>query len=108
METKMLIDRLRDKHRASLSVALRQAICYYLYNENIPCTIIAEVMGCRRRYVYKSIYRTRDYLDIGDKMTKKCMDSITEHKFRITPITVDGDILSKHVGYKLLIDNIIV
>lgn len=104
----MLIERLRDRHRTLVSVALRQAICYYLYNENIPCTIIADVMGCRRRYVYKAIYRTRDYLEVGDKMTKECMEHIAGHKLRITPVTVDGEVLSKFIGYKLQIDNIIV
>lgn len=107
METKQLIERLKDKSHASNTVAIRQALCYYLYNENIPCTIIANVLGKTKRYIYMAIYRTQDFLEVGDKTTKIAVEEIKNHHYRITPVTVDGCILSKHIGYKLLVDNII-
>ena len=108
METKQFIERLKDKSRATNSVALRQALCYYLYEQNIPCTIIASVLGRTKRYIYMSIYRTRDFLEVGDKTTKICVDEMSKHMLRITPIFAEGKILSKHIGYKLEVDNIIV
>lgn len=108
METKQFIERLRDKSHAENSVALRQALCFHLYNENIPCTIIADVLKKTKRYVYMSIYRTRDFLEVGDKKTQICVEEVKNHNLRITPVTVDGVILSKHIGYKLLVDNVIV
>lgn len=108
METKQFIERLRDKSHAENSVALRQALFFHLYNENIPCTIIADVFKRSKQYVYMSVYKTRDFLEIGDKKTQFCVEEVKKHELRIKPITVDGAILSKHIGYKLLVDNIIV
>lgn len=105
MDTKQFIERLRDNSHAENSVALRQALCYYLYNENIPSTIIAHVLKRTKRYIYMSIYRTRDFLEVGDRKTKICVEEVKNHTFRIVPITADGAILSKHIGYKLLVDN---
>lgn len=55
-----------------------------------------------------SIYRTRDFLEVGDKMTKVCVEEMSKHTLRITPIFAEGIILSKHIGYKLIVDNVIV
>lgn len=107
METKQFIACLKDIRRKSSNVALRQALCYYLYNEGIPCTIMAEVMKKTKRYIYMSIYKTQDFLEVGDKTTQKCVDEVKSHVIQIRPITVDGVILSKHVGYKMIVDNVI-
>lgn len=108
METKQLIERLRDKRRSTVSVAYRQALCYYLYKNNIPCTIIAEVLGRTKRYIYMAIYHTQDYLEVGDKTATKCLEDIKNHSIRIVPITAEGVLLSRHIGYKMIIDNITV
>ena len=103
----MLIARLRDKRRTAYNVALRQSLCYYLYNEDIPCLVIADVLGITERYVYKSIYSTKDHLEVGDKTTQRCMEEMNGRIYHIKPIKVDGVVFSKSIGHKLVIDNII-
>ena len=107
MITENYLKCLRAKNRVMYNVALRQALCYYLYKENIPCTIISQAMGCTRRYVYMAIYKVRDLLEIGDKMTKQATEEICNHTIKIVPVTVDGQLLSKHVGYRIILSIII-
>lgn len=107
METKQYIEVLKKRTKEPISVAMRQAICYYLYSENIPCHIIAEVMGCTRRLVYMSIYRVRDLLEVGDGVMKAAVAERKEHGIIIRPYTIDGTIITRHAGYKMIIDNII-
>lgn len=108
METEQYIKCFRTKSRESHIVAMRQALCYYLYKEDIPCTIISKVMGNARWNIYLSIYKMRDLLEVGDKMAKRAYDEISLHSIRIVPATVDGKIMTRKIGYKLIIDNIIV
>lgn len=107
MITENYINCLKTKNRAAYNVALRQALCYYLYKENVPCTIISSVFRCTRRYVYAAIYRVKDLLEVGDKLTRRAVEEINAHKIRIVPITAEGDLLSMHVGYRMIIDNVI-
>ena len=107
MESKNYINMLKSKNRAALYVAMRQALCYYLYESNVPCVIIHKVMHCTRANVYNSIKQAKDMLEVGDHIMKSAYHEISEHKIRVKPCTVDGEILSKHVGYKMVIDNII-
>jgi hypothetical protein len=53
------------------------------------------------------VYRTIDLLETGDKYIKAALAEIDNHKINIKPCTVDGDLLSRHTGYKMIIDNII-
>lgn len=109
METEQYIKCFRTKSRESHIVAMRQALCYYLYKEGgVPCTIIANVMGMARWNIYLSIYKMRDLLEIGDDLAKKAYDEVALHSIRIVPATVDGKILTRRIGYKMIIDNIIV
>lgn len=107
MESKNYIKCLKTKKRDAVYVAMRQALCYYFFTENIPCHIIAQVMNCSRRNVYMSVYRAKDLLEVGDKTIKKALDEIKNHSIRIVPCTIDGSLLSRHIGNKLVIDNII-
>lgn len=107
METKQYIEVLKCKTKSSISVAMRQALCYYLYKENIPCSIIAGIMGRTRRLIYMYVYQARDLLEVGDKMMKAAVEEREKHSIAIRPYTIDGDIITKHAGYKMIIDNVV-
>lgn len=107
METKRYIETLKKNCRETEAVSMRQALCYYLYNENIPCAMIAKLLNKTRYNTYLSIYKTRDLLSVGDKVMQRAYEEIGNHKIQILPYTLDGKILSKHMGYRMLIDNVI-
>ena len=107
METKDYIDMLKSKSKAPIYVAMQHALCYYLFANDVPCSIIEKVMRKSRSNVYYGINQARDMLEVGDKFMQQGYDEVQHHKIRILPCTVDGNIFSRHVGYKLLIDNII-
>jgi hypothetical protein len=107
MDTNAYINCLRSKKHDIVDVSMRQALCYYLYKQNISCVLIAKLIGCTRRNVYMRVYRTIDLLETGDKYIKAALAEIDNHKINIKPCTVDGDLLSRHTGYKMIIDNII-
>jgi hypothetical protein len=90
-----------------MSVALRQALCYYLYKENIPCSIMAKVLGISRRLTYMHIYRVRDLLEVNDSVINFALDETKNHSITIRPCTIDGGIITRHVGYKMIIDNVV-
>lgn len=105
MSTENYIQNLKTRHRSAYKVALRQTLIYFLYKENIPCTIISEILGCTRRYAYMAIYRVRDLLEVGDKMTLQAMEELRTHQIRIVPVTADGTIITMFIGYRMFIDN---
>ena len=107
MEPKEFIRLLKSKSRVPSVIAFRQALCYYLWIEDISCTIISQIIGYTRRNVYISIYHVRDCLEVNDKTMREAMDEVKKHDIRIRPYTIDGHVLSKHAGYKMIIDDII-
>ena len=107
MDTKQYISTLKKRSKEPVPVALRQALCYYLYNNRIPCCIIRDVIGMTRANVYLSIYKTRDMLEANDKIMREAYNEISQHFISVKPYTIEGNVLTKHVGYKLIIDNII-
>lgn len=107
METKQYIEVLKKQTKEPISVAMRQAVCYYLYRENIPCSIIASVLGRSRRLIYMYIYRARDLMEVGDSMMLAAVDERKKHHISIRPYTIDGGVITRHAGYKMIIDNII-
>lgn len=107
METKQYIEVLKRQSKEPISVAMRQAICYYLYAENIPCSIIASVLGRSRRLIYMYIYRARDLMEVGDSMMLEAIEERKRHSISIRPFTIDGAVITRHAGYKMIIDNII-
>lgn len=107
MNTEEYIKCIRTKKRETQFVAMRQALCYYLYKENIPCAIIAEVMKMTSRNVYLAINIVTDLMGVGDRTINLAYEEIPKHTIRIAPCTVDGGILSLHTGYKMIIDNVI-
>ena len=107
MEGKNYINMLKNKSRAPMYVAMRQTLCYYLYTNNVPCSIIKKVMRIPRSLVYFSINQAKDMLETGDSIMKQAYAEVQQHRVRIVPVTAEGDLLSRHVGYKMTIDNII-
>lgn len=105
METKNYLEMLKSKNKAPIYMAMRQAICCYLYENNVPLSIIMDVMHKTKSNTYYSIKQAKNQLEVGDKIMEQAYGEISHHKFRVVPCTVNGDILSRHVGYKLLIDN---
>lgn len=105
METKNYLDMLRSNKKAPIYVSMVQALCYYLYENNVTHKIIMDVMHKTKSNVYYSISQAKNRLDVNDDIMKRAYDEIANHKIRVVPCTVDGDVLSRHVGYKLLIDN---
>lgn len=105
METSNYIGMLKSKNRAAAYVAMRQALCYYLDENNVPCNIIKKVLGIPKSSLYFSIGKAKDMLDTGDKIMQAAYDEVYKHKIRIVPCTAKGDILSQHIGYKMTIDN---
>ena len=106
MESKEFIKKLKNRSRVPSLIALRQALCYYLWKNNIPCTLIGKLIGFTRRNVYLSVYHVQDSLEVGDKVLKEALQEVKQHEIQIKPYTVDGNIMSKHAGYKMVIDNI--
>lgn len=107
MDTNRYIETLKDKYRGRMNVALRQALCYYLYSENIPCYIIAHILGISRRLTYIHIYRARDLIEVNDSIINFALEETKNHSIFIRPCTVDGGIISKHIGYKMIVDNVV-
>lgn len=107
MSTKDYIDMLRSNKRAPIYVAMQQALCYYLFENSVPCHLIVEATRKSKSNIYYSVTQMKDRLEVGDHIAKQAYDEIAHHKIRVVPCTVDGDILSRHAGYKLLIDNVI-
>lgn len=107
METKNYINTLKKKSKEPVSVAMRQALCYYLFSSNVPCTIIKNVMHMTRSNMYFGINHAKDMLETGDFIMRNAYEEIAKHKIRITPITADGTVFSQHVGYRMTIDNVI-
>lgn len=107
MNTKDYMDMLKSKMKAPIYVAMKQALCYYLFENSVPCHLIVQALRMSKSNVYYSVSQAKDRLEVGDSILKRAYDEISNHKIRVVPCTVDGDILSRHAGYKLLIDNVI-
>lgn len=107
MDTKTYISTLKKKSRESVPVAMRQALCYFLHKENIPNRIIAEVTGISLRLVYMNVYRAIDLLEVNDCVIRSSLDEAKSHEVIIRPCTVDGLVITRHIGYKMIIDNVI-
>jgi len=107
METKEFIKKLKDRSRVPSIIALRQALCYHLWKNNIPCTLIGKLLGYTRRNVYISCYHVQDCLEVNDKTLRSAIEEVRQHDIQIKPYTIDGNIMSKHAGYRMIIDNII-
>ena len=107
MDTKTYISTLKKKSREAGPVAMRQALCYHLYKENIPHRIIAEVMDISLRLVYMSVHRAIDLLEVNDCMVKAALEEARCHSITIRPKTIDGFVITRHIGYKMIIDNVI-
>ena len=107
MTTEQYINTLKNPVKEPATVAARQVLCHYLYSENISCNIISKVLGCSRRIVYRNIYRTRDLLEVNDKITLAAYKEIENHHMTIRPCIIEGTILSQYIGYKMIIDNLI-
>jgi len=106
MESKEFIKKLKDRSRVPSIIALRQALCYYLWKENIPCTLIGKLIGFTRRNVYLSVYHVQDSLEVGDAVLKEALNEVKSHRIQIRPFTIENNLISKHAGYKMIIDNI--
>jgi hypothetical protein len=107
MESKEFIKKLKDRSRVPSIIALRQALCYYLWKNNIPCMLIGQMIGYTRRNVYISVYHVQDCLEVSDKTMQNAYEEVMKHEIQIKPYTIDGKIMSRHAGYKMIIDNII-
>lgn len=107
MDTKHYIETLKSKSRAPLYVAMRQALCYYLYESGVPCDIIYKAMHYTRSNVYNGINQARNMLEVGDKIMQAGYEELNNHKIRVVACTADGAVLSRFVGYRLVIDNVI-
>lgn len=106
MDTKNYISTLKKKSREAVPVAMRQALCYFLYKENIPRRVISEVTGISLRLVYMSIYRAIDLLEVNDNVINSALKEAEQHNIAIRPCTIDGFVITRHVGYKMIIDNV--
>ena len=107
MEGKKYVEMLKNKSRAPIYAAMRQALCYYLFSNNVTGFIIKEVMHMPKSNVYFSINQARDMLEVGDDIMQRAYEEVQRHKIRVVPVTAEGDILSNHIGYRMTIDNII-
>lgn len=107
MNTQEYIDNLRSKTKQPIPAAMRQAMYYFLYKENIPVDMIAKVMNKSRRVIYMGIYKTRDLLEVKDKVQTDAYEETLQHRISIRPYTIDSGIMTRHLGYKMIIDGII-
>lgn len=107
METKDFIRVIRGKSKEASNAAMRQALCYYLSKEEVPCIVIRDVLHCTRANVYNSIKQAKDMLEVGDKIMQAAYEEVTSHKIRIVSCTAEVNILSRFIGYKIVIDNVI-
>ena len=105
MNTFDYINKLRKNSKEPECVAMRQALCYFLSISDVPRSIIGSVMHMTRSNMYFSINHAKDMLETGDKIMRKAYAEISVHKVRVLPVTMNDDVLSRHVGYKLTIDN---
>jgi hypothetical protein len=107
METKNYLEMLRSNKKAPIYVSMGQALCYYLYENGVPHKIIMDAMHRTKSNVFYSIQQAKNRIEVNDKIMEQAYGEIAHHKIRVVPCTVDGGVLSRHVGYKLLIDNVI-
>lgn len=107
METKEYIKLLKDKTKREEAVAFRQAMCWYLYSEQVPVSIIANVLHCKRRQVYRRMYSCRDLLETKDKLMLQVLEETKNHKMVVKPLNIEANICTFHRGYNLIIDNVI-
>lgn len=105
MNAKEIFERLNDETKCLDSMNIKQALCWYLYQKNVPCSIIAKAIKCRRRQVYKRMYTCRDLLALNNIAMKEAFNEISSHKVKIKPIFVETDTCVFHSGYTIIIDN---
>lgn len=105
MTTDEYIETLRLRKKQRVAVAMRQALAYYCYKNNIQVQILAQIFKISRTMIYKYIYSTRDLLDANDKLMKRAMDEVNAHSLIIQPYSIQGKMIFMHGGYKLVIDN---
>lgn len=108
MDTKQYIGELKRKSRKASVVALRQSLFYYLYHQKkISATMISKITGHSRQLIYHNVYTAMDLLKMGDEIIQSALNETMEHTIVIKPCTIDNGVISTHVGYKMLIDNLI-
>ena len=107
MTTDQFIAVLKQPTHCSLNVAMRQALFYYLYNNNVPVIVIACCTRYTRGAVYNGIYKQKDLLACNDKIATSAYDEVLQHKITIQPVLVEQGIQRKAIGQALVIDNTI-
>lgn len=105
MDTENYIKVLKTKKKQRIPVAMRQALVYFFYKNNIPVKVLANVLGISRMMAYKYIYKTQDLLDVKDKLMSQAYEEAKQHKMMIQPCLITGDIITLMNGYRLTIDN---
>ncbi len=107
MTTDQFIDVLKQPTRCSLNVAMRQALFYFLYKNNVPVIVIAHCTKYTRGAVYNGINKQTDLLDCNDEIAANAYDEVLQHKISIQPVLVEQGIQRKAIGQALVIDNTI-
>lgn len=107
MTTDRLVETLRCTYRRDFEVSIRYALFSYLYEMGVSINIISKATGYNRGTVYHGIYSHRDKLRFNDILSKNAEEVIREHQINVKPATVNG-IIPKIVGYKLIVDNIVI
>ena len=105
MDSKEYLRCLRSNRRLKEEVVHRQALCYFLFNKNISATIISGAMKISRKAVYLTVYTVRDLLEVGDELMIGAVKELENHDIKVKPYTVEGDVITRHAGYKLVVDN---
>lgn len=107
MTTDRFIDFLKQPTRCSLNVAMRQALFYFLYKNNVPVIVIAHCTRYTRGAVYNGIYKQKDLMGCNDEIAINAFNEVLQHKISIQPILVEQGIQRKAIGQALVIDNTI-
>lgn len=107
MDTLSFIALLENKSREEQIVAVRQALAYFLYKRKTPVNVISQCLKMTKRNVYFSIYKTRDKLEIGDRLIKQAYNEIKTHNISVSSMNKFGKENTQHIQHKLIIDNII-
>ncbi len=107
MTTDQFIELLKQPTRCSLNVAMRQALFYFLYKNNVPVVVIAHCTRYTRGAVYNGINKQNDLLGCNDGIALNAYNEVLRHKITIQPILVEQGIQRKAIGQALVIDNTI-